>query len=640
MLAKKNSHKTLLLVLLLLAIETWENFSAVSLYFPRSGFFKLIFNWPLLKLLLPCGLFLFALLFLIYYFVFYYFFFIINLVNERYNWPFIKNKLLKKTFVFFTYYFAFTFIYGLNSFLFFNSALNHSFIYLYLFPYKSSFIFLAVLTAYIVYLIILALRLSQKKEALKVISFPLILIGIILSENWLGRIKPEKFTTAGNIIILGVDSLQYNRLSPKWGFEKELAPCISSFLEEGTVFLNAWSCFARTYPSYLSILTGRYPIHHGIRENILTDDFLDSKNVYLGEILKKNGFFCSHYTDETRFSIIRNIHGFDYLFHPVFGALNYFYATFFDYALTNLFLFTHTGNRLLYPLAYNRAHPAYNPKVFSIRSLRQINKLPRDKKQFIVIHLCANHFPYFYPFPYNKRSDLANPNERCIAMADDQVKMFLDFFKKSGLLDNSLVILLSDHGDGWDAIQQIITHGSDFECLWSNKMILAIRGKGIPKKKVLGLVRSIDIYPTILEWAGIPFSDSIDGKSLMEFIHSNEETSSRKLFAETGFDLSQKYQMGKLINHIENEARNYIVDYRSGLVHIKKEDYYEHVFKKKWYLLLDENRAVILNPFYQKKECIAIDPLHPEKRKNIAEEDGVSCEQMFQLLKEFYGLKE
>ena len=62
-----------------------------------------------------------------------------------------------------------------------------------------------------------------------------------------------------NVIILAADSLRADRIQPK------LTPTLAALGDKGTRFDRAYVSFPRTFPSWVSILTGRHPHHHGIR---------------------------------------------------------------------------------------------------------------------------------------------------------------------------------------------------------------------------------------------------------------------------------------------------------------------------------------------------------------------------------------
>ncbi len=106
-----------------------------------------------------------------------------------------------------------------------------------------------------------------------------------------------------------------------------------------------------------------------------------------------------------------------------------------------------------------------------------------------------------------------------VSYADAQVGRLLDALKKSGLEDNTIVVLWGDHG------YHLTDHG-----LWrkntiyhiANRIPLIIKAPGYTKHGVAkGIVESIDIYPTLLELTGLKADGlKLDGKSLVPLLRN------------------------------------------------------------------------------------------------------------------------
>jgi uncharacterized sulfatase len=104
-----------------------------------------------------------------------------------------------------------------------------------------------------------------------------------------------------------------------------------------------------------------------------------------------------------------------------------------------------------------------------------------------------------------------------VSYVDAQVGRLLDALDKSGLADNTIVLLWGDHG------YHLTDHG-----LWrkntiyhvSNRIPLIIRAPGYTKNGVAnGIVETIDIYPTLLELTGTKGGKlALDGKSLVPLL--------------------------------------------------------------------------------------------------------------------------
>ncbi|VGO12351.1 Arylsulfatase [Pontiella desulfatans] len=103
---------------------------------------------------------------------------------------------------------------------------------------------------------------------------------------------------------------------------------------------------------------------------------------------------------------------------------------------------------------------------------------------------------------------------RCVAAVDDNIGRLLDYLKKNGLEENTIVVYSSDQGfylgeHGW------------FDKRWmyeeSLRQPLAMRWPGVinPGTRIRQLTQNIDIAPTFIEAAGQKIPEEIQGESLL-----------------------------------------------------------------------------------------------------------------------------
>lgn len=413
---------------------------------------------------------------------------------------------------------------------------------------------------------------------------------------------PRPFTRPGNVVLLGIDSLQANRLvDPPGG--RTPAPRLAAELQACFRFDSAWTPLARTYPSWVSILSGRWPGRSGVRFNLAPDAALEPDVRWLGDALEEAGYATLHATDEVRFSVIQQRHGFDRLLRPCPGAADFVLASLLDLSPANLLRQTALGHAAFAPLRDNRASPAYSPRLFVRDVLSAVDAAPRDRPLFLALHLCGDHWPFSAPAPWAWRGTGAV--EACLAMVDDQAGALLDAFRASGLLDRSLLVLLSDHGDGWRGPgDRTNSHGDDFRSPWANRVVLGLRAPGLPAGASGSLVRTIDIHPTVLDLLGLPCPPgSVDGRSLRPLIEGQSDAP-RELFAETEVD-RRAWSVDELVRR---HARHYAVDPVSGLLQLRPEGAEELLLRRE-YMLLQDGLRLRVAPAAGRFELDAFDPL-------------------------------
>lgn len=354
-----------------------------------------------------------------------------------------------------------------------------------------------------------------------------------------------------NVIIIGVDSLRPDYLG-YFSYEK-VSPHFDDFLNHATVFANSLTPIARTFPAWMSILTGQYPLKNGARTDLANFDEIKVQNS-LSMILQKQGYQTIYATDETRFSNITRDYGFNTVISPPIGLNDFLLGSFNDFPLSNILINTSIG-KYIFPYSYaNRSINAlYDPNSF-LNLLKPTLAKSRNKPVFLAIHLCLPHYPYFWGTSVAEDTSLPN-YKLALKRADQQFDDLMTLLQKNKLLEHSIVILLSDHGEAielagdratnpdlfipgknnkkgeikrfypssadTEAVNQSAGHGTDVLSLTQYHNVLAFRLYGLKKTNaasITGLVSLLDIKPTILDFLHKKSISKDDGISLKNFI--------------------------------------------------------------------------------------------------------------------------
>lgn len=368
-----------------------------------------------------------------------------------------------------------------------------------------------------------------------------------------------------NVIIVGIDSLRPDFLS-FFGAD-QATPFIDSFLNSATVFAEAITPLARTYPSWVSILTGQYPRESGVRSNLADQSQLHLEHT-LPAILQRNGYETIYATDETRFSNIDHRFGFNQVVSPPMGLNDFLLGNFNDFPLSNLlsntlltrFIFPHTfANRPVYF--------TYHPNQF-IEVLKQILNQDFQKPLFLAVHFCLPHHPYSWASESVDGLTIQARYAKSIQRVDRQVRDFFESLRATHRLDHAIVVLLSDHGEALAfpgdritdpalyvptsnkppvfyppstdhlAFNQSAGHGTDVMGLPQYHSLLAFKRYGLGAEQatlIPGTVTLLDIKPTILSLLQLPIVAS-SGVSLAKIIESGKmKVMPRHLFLESDF---------------------------------------------------------------------------------------------------------
>lgn len=362
-----------------------------------------------------------------------------------------------------------------------------------------------------------------------------------------------------DLIVIGIDSLRTDHLATLGFPAPHLTPTIDGFLSRSVLFERAYTPQARTFVAYMSIITGLYPINHGAREN-LYPSFLLRKRASIGHELSRRGYTTILAMDEARFANFDASYGFQKVLTPPPGAADFLIGSLLDTVGTNFLQFLPYSYAWLPQLAGNRAaHTIYRPEVHIRRLTDALSTASPDRPLFLVSHFCIAHIPFVHadplPRPPEPFSDSPSRYRAALRVADSQVKELIDQLRRTGRLDNAIVVLLSDHGEALglakDAWHFKPVNGSEAEDLLffghgtpaldeaQSRVVLGIQHfrNGKPQlsaRAVKAPVSLIDVAPTLLRMSDLDAFREFDGVPLLDAQGQLDVPLDRALFIESG----------------------------------------------------------------------------------------------------------
>jgi arylsulfatase A-like enzyme len=356
-------------------------------------------------------------------------------------------------------------------------------------------------------------------------------------------------TDKPNVLILASDALRLDHFS-MYGYSRNTTPNIDRLISEGVSFTNAYIEVPRTFPSWVSILTGRFASTHGIRHMFPTSRDLNRDFRTLVGELKQKGYETSVIADYAGDIFSRINLGFDKVDAPYFNIESLIEQVIIE---AHTFLLPYLTNRTaleIFPVLKDSAY--FCPPEF-VRD--KIIQTARNSKKpfFIATFFSSTHFPYASPYPYYKifaernysgpykyykqqiLSSDKNYNSRIsekdvnqirslydggLKAFDDSVGEILSYLSDNGILDNTVIVLLSDHGENLYEDDLGMGHGEHFRGNYAIRIPFIIKHPGITEKKheITEVVRHIDIAPTILSFLNFPVPNFMEGVSLLPLI--------------------------------------------------------------------------------------------------------------------------
>ncbi len=325
-----------------------------------------------------------------------------------------------------------------------------------------------------------------------------------------------------NIILVSLDTLRPDHLK-SFGYPRETGPHLDSLMRESVTFRSAISTAPSTLRAHMSLFTGLNTNRHQVYTG---DNRLHDKIPTLTEILRSHGYTTCALTGGGRVSAQFGFdRGFDRYLESM-GPLQIrdnpkvLWDIARDWLETNrnkrFFLFLHT-----YQIhgPYQNDHP-----------LGKIFLSPNDKWKEIKLHGYLDQLEYPYPSKYAPLTDQQKRNITAlydgeIRYTDDAlIKPLVDTLKNMELFDNTLIIIVSDHGEEFYE-HQMWLHGVQLY----DELIKVLCVIKFPEGRFKGHViernvRITDIMPTVLEYLDIRSMDiDLDGRDMMPLLKGKKE---------------------------------------------------------------------------------------------------------------------
>jgi arylsulfatase A-like enzyme len=320
-----------------------------------------------------------------------------------------------------------------------------------------------------------------------------------------------------NLLFVSLDTLRADHLGC-YGYGRDTSPVLDALASEGVRFERCVSVGPYTLPTHASLFTGLFPRAHGA---VGTNDRLDSSRLaYLPRVLGDAGYVSAAFTGGGFLS-------------PDFGLA----AGFDRFGVVD-------------PMLKVKVDEAANVRAAAVRARNSLEAAAEwvgdhgEQPWFLFLHSYVAHeyepeledFQLFDTEPKDRvwtgplrphlkpgswiddppnRGDLrhiVNLYDATVHFADRQLGAFLDGLREQGLLEHTVIVVTSDHGE------EFFEHGglrhsvSVYDEMLHVPLIVA--APGLPAGRVVSeAVSQVDIFPTVLELLGLPGAEDLDGHS-------------------------------------------------------------------------------------------------------------------------------
>lgn len=316
-----------------------------------------------------------------------------------------------------------------------------------------------------------------------------------------------------NVVLVSFDTLRADHVGFH-GYRRPTTPNLDRFAARAVVFENAISQSAWTRPAHASMFTGLYPSEHGMAA-VDYNVALDPRQPVVASVLRANGYATAAFTGGGNMSAHFGFDaGFDEYRSPGrrFGdALADIEAWLDTVGERPFFLFVHgyDAHRPYRSTAEDRAAVgiASAPPKIGIKRVCRKGRVPAD---------IAPHMDEY---------------DAAIHHGDGAIGRLLDSLARRGRMDDTVIIVTSDHGE------EFLEHGRCFHIRSLHREIvhvpLVYYVPGVEPRRLAALVpASVSVAPTILDIVGVgkriregpSLAPFIGGRGVPEFDYVVSET--------------------------------------------------------------------------------------------------------------------
>jgi len=285
-------------------------------------------------------------------------------------------------------------------------------------------------------------------------------------------------------------------------------------------------------PNHLSILTGRFP--HNCSS--VSTFAIEPGTATLASILRAERYATGAVTSVFFLDNVRTAEGvFDEFSNVSVDEQRRAAEYTSDEAISMVDRLLSTGKPIFFWLHYYDPHEPYAPpdeykeKFFTGEIDRcRLDLIIQNRPHETITKVFPEDFPR--QLTLQDRQAVVSQYDGEIAYMDHHFGRFVDHLKLTGVFDNAIIAVTSDHGESlFENDDDRLGHNFVYEPVV--RIPLIIRHPEIAPRRVPALVQNVDIPPTLLKWIGLEMS-SIDGKDLGPTIHNEAPLRDCALFEE------------------------------------------------------------------------------------------------------------
>jgi arylsulfatase A-like enzyme len=352
---------------------------------------------------------------------------------------------------------------------------------------------------------------------------------------------PAEAAPSGVVFVL-VDALRADRLGC-YGNPRNASPNLDALAKDGTLFRNAIAPAPWTLPTMATLWTSLSPSVHGATrisdlspQDVRPVAVLDESRVTFAEVMRDNGFQTAAFVDGTYPRRVFGLaQGFDLFLDAERPGIRLNVEALLDWLdrerPERFFAYVHTLE----------VHSPYTPDKLLLpenaepddASRRMKEVLAEERKRYAEFDFNPGYRGRIHgywtmakpgherrnldPLPEADQEQLVALYDRGVAYADYWIGQLIQGLAERGLLEHTVVVITSDHGD------ELLDHGGvEHGETFYDEMIrvpLIVRVPGLAQGRVIEpQVGLVDLMPTLLDLLRVPHDLFLQGRSFVPLL--------------------------------------------------------------------------------------------------------------------------
>ncbi len=346
------------------------------------------------------------------------------------------------------------------------------------------------------------------------------------------------------VILVFFDTMRHDHASC-YGYPKTTTPNIDRLAGDGALFLNSYPTDVPTQPCYTSTLTGKRGITTGVVTHGQPETTIGSRT--FPEALAENGIMTAAVSSLYRFRRWF-AQGFTHYMQPDIKTWLQHVTADQVNALAIPWLKAYGDQDFFLFLHYWDPHTPYNEDLAEYVDRFYEGSDPYDPSNRSLDEVRKAELIYFFisggAVPKLKRglTDINYPIAQYdaeIFYADDRFGEVLATLEAMKILDDTMIIFTSDHGEAMGEHQVLCDHMDAYEQTSHVPLVIYCPARVKPRK-IEALVQHIDFAPTILEAFGVALPEELEGRSLWPLLEGKEDEQYEAVFTNQGLWSAQR----------------------------------------------------------------------------------------------------